>query len=285
MDAEFDTLTRWVGRRESATDVIAPGPAERLSATLGREDAAPRPGDALPPGWHWLYFLEATPRADLGSDGHARRGGFLPPVTLPRRMWAGGRIAFHRPLRVGAAARRESEVLSVAPKRGRGGPLVFVTVRHVVSDGDGPAIEEEHDIVYRDAPHPATPPPRGEPPPAEAAWRRAFEPDAALLFRFSALIFNAHRIHYDRDYATGAEGYPGLLVHGPLTAILLLDLLRDECPGRRLARFDYRALAPLFDTAPFTVAGAPQGDGAVLWAERSDGALAMRATAALEPVG
>ena len=280
-------LAAWVGRRESAEDVIAPGPAARLAATLGRDDPPPRAGDALPPGWHWIYFLEATPRAELGPDGHAKRGGFLPPVTLPRRMWAGGRIAFARPLRIGEAVRRESEILSVTPKQGRAGRLVFVTVRHVISGEDGPAIDEEHDIVYRDAPRPgqAAPPSKSPPPgkmaPSDPPWRRVVEPDPALLFRFSALIFNAHRIHYDRDYVTGEENYPGLLVHGPLTAILLLDLLRDECPGRRLTHFDYQAMAPLFDTAPFTVAGAPEGDGAVLWAETSDGVLAMRGEARL----
>ena len=279
-------LAAWVGRRESAEDVIAPGPAARLAATLGRDDPPPRSGDPLPAGWHWIYFLEATPRAELGPDGHARRGGFLPPVTLPRRMWAGGRIAFPRPLRIGEAVRRESEILSITPKQGRAGRLVFVTVRHVISGEDGPAIDEEHDIVYREAPRPGGPPPGtappARPPVADPPWRRLVEPDAALLFRFSALIFNAHRIHYDRGYVTGEEGYPGLLVHGPLTAILLLDLLRDECPGQPLARFDYQALAPLFDTAPFTLAGAPAGDTATLWAEGPDGTMAMRGTATLE---
>ncbi len=264
----------WVGRRESAEDIISPGPVSRLAATLGRDDPPPRPGDHLPPCWHWLYFLEATPRADLSSDGHAKRGGFLPPVTMPRRMWAGGRIAFPRPLHVGEAVRRESEILSITPKQGRGGPLVFVTVRHVVSGEDGPAVDEEHDIVYRGADAGETRP--GEQPPGDSLWRREITPDIAMLFRFSALIFNAHRIHYDRGYATGTEGYPGLVVHGPLIAMLLLDLLRDEAPGRDLARFDYQALAPLFDTAPFTLAGTPD----MLWAERPDGTLAMRGTTA-----
>ncbi len=193
----------------------------------------------------------------------------------------GGRIAFPRRLRIGEAVRRESEILSVTPKQGRGGRLVFVTVRHLISGEDGPAIDEQHDIVYRDAPRPGAVPPPGKAPPHEPAWRRLVEPDAALLFRFSALIFNAHRIHYDRDYVTGEAGYPGLLVHGPLTAILLLDLLRDECPGQPLARFDYQALAPLFDTAPFTLAGVPDGDTVTLWAEGPDGTVAMRGMATL----
>ncbi|MFP6729447.1 MAG: MaoC family dehydratase N-terminal domain-containing protein [Alphaproteobacteria bacterium] len=261
----------WVGRRETAEDVISPAPVSRLAATLGRYDPAPRPGDPLPPCWHWLYFLEATPRADLSPDGHARRGGFLPPSDLPRRMWAGGRLTFHKPLRVGEAARRESEILSITAKQGRSGDLLFVTVRHEISGEDGVAVTEEHDIVYREASSGSAARP-GEQPPNDALWRREITPDAALLFRFSALIFNAHRIHYDREYATITEGYPGLVVHGPLTAILLLDLLRDETPGRELAGFDYQALAPLFDTASFTLAGT----ATMLWAERPDGTMAMR---------
>ncbi len=276
---DLTQLAEWVGRRESVEDVIVPGPAERLAATLGHHEPTPRAGDALPPAWHWIYFLEATPRNGLADDGHARRGGFLPPVTLPRRMWAGGRIAFERPLRIGEAVRRESEILSITPKEGCSGRLVFVTVRHVISGEDGPAIVEEHDIVYRDAPPADAPPPTGKTPPGDPTWRRVVEPNAALLFRFSALIFNAHRIHYDRDYVRNVEGYPGLLVHGPLTAILLLDLLRESCPDLRLRRFDYQAMAPLFDTAPFTVAGKADHEGMALWAETPDGVMAMRGDA------
>ena len=260
----------WLGRRESAEDVIAPGPVARLLATLGRSDPPPREGDALPPLWHWLYFLEATPRGRLAPDGHARRGGFLPPSELPRRMWAGGRLTFHKPLKLGETARRVTEIISITPKRGRGGDLLFVTLRHVISGGDGAAITEEHDIVYREAAAAGARP--GERPPMEPRWRREFTPDPALLFRFSGLTFNAHRIHYDRDYARETEGYAGLVVHGPLIAILLLELLRDEAPDRELTGFDYQALAPLFDTAPFTLAGTPE----MLWAECPDGTMAMR---------
>lgn len=262
----------WVGRCETAEEVIAPQPVARLIATLGRDGPPPAAGDALPPLWHWLYFLEATPRGQLADDGHARRGGFLPPSDLPRRMWAGGRLTFHKPLRIGEAARRESEIISITPKRGRSGELLFVTLRHVISGEAGAAITEEQDIVYREAPSGAAPP--GEQPPGDALWRRDFTADPALLLRFSCLTFNAHRIHYDRDYAVHTEGYGGLVVHGPLIALLLLDLLRDEAPGRDLAGFDYQALAPLFDTAPFTLAGTHQ----TLWAERPDGTLAMRGT-------
>ena len=278
-------LSAWVGRRETAEDVIAPGPAARLAAMLDRDDPPLRSREALPPGWHWLYFLSATPQARLGTDGHDMRGSFLPPVELPRRMWAGGRMTFREPLRVGEAAARESEVVSVTPKRGRSGALVFVTLRHVISLGDGPAVEDEHDIVYREAPRPDDPAPVPQMPPRAPAWRRAVHADPVLLFRFSALTFNGHRIHYDRAFATEVEGYPGLVVHGPLIAILLLDLLRRERPDELLARFEYRALAPLFDSAPFTVAGAPDPDGrsVALWAEGPAGDMAMTATATLAP--
>ncbi|MFQ5958379.1 MAG: MaoC family dehydratase N-terminal domain-containing protein, partial [Alphaproteobacteria bacterium] len=273
----------WVGRRRSAEDVIAPGPVARLAATLDRDDPPPAAGDALPPGWHWLYFLHATPHKGLGPDGHDVRGGFLPPVALPRRMWAGGRMTFGEPLRIGESARRESEIVSITPKEGRAGALVFVTVRHVFSGEGGTAVEEEHDVVYREAPQAGAPEPAPAMPPQAPAWEHRVDPDPVLLFRFSALTFNGHRIHYDRDYATGVEGYPGLVVHGPLTAILLLDLLRRSLPDRAPARFDYRALVPLFDTAPFTVAGAPGEDGrsAALWAARPDGAMAMSGTVTL----
>ena len=275
MTDDTDALTAWVGRRQSLEDRIAAGPVERLAATLDRDDPAPLPGDPLPPAWHWLYFLPSSPQSTLGHDGHDARGGFLPPTELPRRMWAGGRFAFKQPLRIGEAARRDSEIASVTPKQGRHGPLVFVTVRHTVSGENGPAIEEEHDIVYRDAPKPDAPTPAPIEATREAVWRRAVDPDPVLLFRFSALTFNAHRIHYDRPYVTGEEGYPGLLVHGPLLAILLLDLLRREAPDRALASFDYRAMAPVFDTAPFTVAGAPNDDGASVWIAGADGGVAM----------
>ncbi len=285
MSDDLAHLSAWVGRRERAEDVIAPGPAARLAATLDRDDRPPRPGDALPPAWHWLYFLSATRHSMLGADGHDSRGGFMPPVELPRRMWAGGRMTFHRHLRIGEEAVRESEVVSVTPKRGKSGDLVFVTVRHVVSGSDGPAVTDEHDIVYLDRSRPGDPGGAPHQPPRTAVWRRAIHPDPVLLMRFSALTFNAHRIHHDLAYATGVEGHPGLVVHGPLIAVLLLDLVRRERPGDTPTGFDYQARAPLFDTAPFTLAGAPAEDGrsAALWAEGPDGGAAMTATATFAP--
>jgi len=195
-------------------------------------------------------------------------------------MWAGGRIEFLQPLRIGDAVRRDSEIISVESKHGRSGDLVFVTVRHTVSTGDEIAVREEHDIVYRDAAKPGEPPPQGKPAPANAAWRRALVGDPVLLFRYSALIFNAHRIHYDLDYAREEEHYPGLIVHGPLQTTLLLDLCRRHEP-RPVKRLEYRALYPVFHTERFTVNGNPGADGASadLWTANAAGNYAMTGTA------
>jgi len=205
---------------------------------------------------------------------------FLPPVPFERRMWAGGRIQFVTPLHIGDEITRQSEIMDVAPKEGKNGPLVFVLVRHRITGPDGLAIEEEHDIVYRgDVPASEAPPPPEKP--AAAPWQRVIEPDIAMLFRYSALIFNAHRIHYDRDYVTKEEGYPGLIVHGPLIATLLMDLCRRENPKVDLTRFDYRARGPIFDAGPFTVAGTPADDAraASLEARDHEGRVAMTAKA------
>ena len=273
-------LEKWIGKRRSMIDTVVAWPISALSATLDRRDGVPQPGDAIPPGWHWLYFLETNPASELADDGHPRRGDFLPPVELPRRMWAGGRIEFSRPLTVGAAIRRDSEIISVASKRGRSGDLVFVTVRHTVTVAGDAAITEEHDIVYRDAPRAGEPPASPRPAPANPAWRREINANAAMLFRFSALIFNAHRIHYDIDYCRDEEGYPGLVVHGPLQTILLLDLCR-RYETRPVRKFDYRAMHPLFHQEAFTVNGTPAADGAsaTLWTATPTGGYAMTASA------
>jgi 3-methylfumaryl-CoA hydratase len=274
------SLRDWVGKTETRSDTITAWPAAALSATLDRNDAAPGPGDELPPGWHWLYFLDAAAASELGADGHPRRGGFLPPVSLPRRMWAGGRIEFLRPLRIGDAVRRDSEIVSVDPKQGRSGDLVFVTVRHTISTDEEVTIREEHDIVYRGAAQPGDPPSPAKPAPQQAAWQRSLTGDPVLLFRYSALTFNGHRIHYDLDYARGEEHYPGLIVHGPLQTTLLLDLCRRH-EARPIRKLDYRALHPVFHTERFTVNGSPASDGtkADLWIANGTGNYAMTATA------
>ncbi len=280
-------LQQWIGREETRTDVVAPVPVAALSATLDRDDPAPRPGDVLPPLWHWLYFLPIHRQSELGPDGHARRGGFLPPVPLPRRMWAGGLLEFHQPLRVGQAMTRVSRIVDVKYKQGRTGALVFVLVRHEISNERGLALTEEHDMVFRDHPRPGEPSPAPQPAPAEAAWQRTILPDDVLLFRYSALTFNGHRIHYDRRYVAEVEGYPGLVVHGPLMATLLLDLLRRSLPQAQVSRFKFRAISPVFDGAPLAVCGAPAGSGPEdkvirLWVQTPAGNLAMDGEAVLQ---
>jgi 3-methylfumaryl-CoA hydratase len=288
-DARLEGLRAWVGRREMQTDTVTAAPVAGLIATLDRDDPVPVEGTPLPPLWHWLYFLPRQRQSELGPDGHARRGGFLPPVPLPRRMWAGSRLTWQpdNPLRVGEAVERVSRIASVEHKRGRSGDLVFVQVEHALSNARGQALTEVHDIVYRGAAQAgrtaAAPSDAPADSTAEVSWRREIVPDDVLLFRYSALTFNGHRIHYDRRYATGTEGYPGLVVHGPLIATLLLDLLRREWPGAVVAGFRFRALQPVFDGHALRLCGQPAPDGrsARLWALDAQGRRAVEAEADL----
>jgi 3-methylfumaryl-CoA hydratase len=278
-------LQTWVDKTEVLQDFITAAPVSGLSATLDRADAPPLPGTALPALWHWLYFLPQHQQSLLGSDGHAQRGGFLPPVPLPRRMWAGGRLQWQasNPLVVGDALQRVSRVVSVTHKAGRTGDLVFVLVKHEVHNRTGLALTEEHDIVYRANPQPGDAVPSPQLAEKDRAWSMLIKPDDVLLFRYSALTFNGHRIHYDRRYVTQVEGYPGLIVHGPLIATMLVDLLRRNMPEAKLTGFEFRAVRPVFDIAPFSVHGKPSADGKTvqLWTEDSEGWLTMQATATL----
>ena len=278
-------LRSWSGRTETLSDQITAGPMRGLSATLDRDDPVPGSGMALPPLWHWLYFLPQPRQSELGPDGHAKRGGFLPPVPLPRRMWAGGRLQWVQgnPLLVGDAVQRTSRIESVNHKAGRTGELLFVQVAHEIHNSLGLALTEAHDIVYRAAARPGYPAAPSVTAEKGAAWQRAITPDDVLLFRYSALTFNSHRIHYDRKYVTEVEGYPGLIVHGPLIATLLVDLVRRQLPGAFIQRFDFKALRPTFDRHPFRLNGQPSPDGKSvrLWAEDHDGWLTMQATAEL----
>jgi len=279
-------LQAWIGREEVRSDIISAAPVARLSAALDYGESRAVQGQTLPLPWHWLYFLPATAASDVDVDGHGKRGGFLPPVPLPRRMWAASSIQVQVPLAVGDRVRRASAVVDVSHKQGGSGQLVFVTLRHRVFRQQGPAadgqlaLEEEQSLVYREAAGSGAPS-RVMPPPAEAQWSRRILPDPVLLFRYSALTFNSHRIHYDRDYAIGVEGYPGLVLQGPLTATLLLDLLYREVPGAQVVTFSFRGIRPLLEGQPLQVQGRLDGRSARLWALDASGALAMEAQASL----
>jgi 3-methylfumaryl-CoA hydratase len=281
LHVDISYLEKWIGKTETVTDQVTPTPIAALRATLDIEAPRPKPGDPVPPLWHWMYFLSIHKLSELDPDGHAKLGGFLPPIPLPRRMWAGGRFEFRRPLRVGETYTRTSRIVDVKQKEGRTGTLVFVFVRHEIGNAEGIALTEEQDLVYRAEAKPGDPAPLPRPAPAGAAWERVVKPEDVLLFRYSALTFNGHRIHYDRRFATETEGYPGLVVHGPLIATLLLDLLRRHMPEARVTKFEFRSVCPLFDTASFSLHGKPESDGKTisLWASDPDGDLAMLALA------
>jgi len=274
----LDDMHAWIGRTRSVQDFLSPWPAKALIATLDERDDEPRMGDPLPPLWHWLYFLEAAPASAIGPDGHGERGEFLPPITLPRRMWAGSRFRFDGPpLRIGDTARRLSAIKSIEPKTGATGAMVFVTVEHTLSGPQGTALVEEHDIVYREAARPGEAAREPRPAPTDSTAARTIVPDPVLLFRFSALTFNGHRIHYDQPYVTGVEGYPGLIVHGPLLGLLQIELARRANTGRTPATFEFRALSPAFAGAPFTVAARREGDGSfTTWIAGAKGGLAQQ---------
>lgn len=278
-----ENLESWIGRSETLRDTITAAPVRGLNATLDHPAIGVENGTPLFPLWHWLYFLPQHRQSEIGPDGHAKRGGFLPPVPLPRRMWAGSQFEFRAPVRVGDAVERTSTIADVTRKEGRTGTLVFVKVRHELrcNGAADPAIVEFHDIVYRDARKPGD----VDPPPTPAPvgeWQREVVPDDVLLFRYSALTFNGHRIHYDRKYVTEVEGYPGLIVHGPLIATLLMDLLRRHAPDAQVASFRFKAVRPTFDLHPFQVNGRREGNEVKLWAQDHEGWLTMDATATLK---
>lgn len=278
-------LRQWLGRSETKTDQIHATAANALAATLDQQPVYLE-GSALPPLWHWIYFWSMSAQSELGVDGHPQRGGFLPPVPLPRRMWAGGRFRFVAPLLIGAVASRSSAITRIDTKSGSSGPLAFVTVSHQISSEGQVCVLEEHDIVYREIPVPGTAAiAAAKLAPATSLWSRTISPDPVLLFRYSALTFNGHRIHYDRNYVTSVEGYPGLIVHGPLIATLLIGMLHEHLPQEQIAEFEFRAVGPLFDTEAFSIHAQPDADGRTvqLWAANARGELAMQAKATLFP--
>lgn len=289
----MDDLSQWVGRTQRMRETIDARLVRWLAATLDRAELLQASeGAVLPPVWHWAFFNAVEPMAALGRDGHPKRGGFLPATAQPRRMWAGSRLRWHGELKVGQLVERTSTILKCEAKRGRSGEMVLVTVGHEYHAGGARVLDEEHDIVYRDE---ASAEERAALAQLADQARRGqvqFERRGAIvrevtvgpvqMFRYSACTFNGHRIHYDRDYARDVEGYPGLVVHGPLIATLLLEFLQAEAaPGRRVERFEFRALRPTFDIAPFALHADPAAaDGAVvLWSTNNVGAVGIQATA------
>lgn len=273
-DLDIDHLRQWIGREETKSELLTPAAVDRFNATFDFT-GEPRDGDAAPAMIHLCLAPPAAPTAQLGPDGHPARGGFLPPVPLPRRMWAGGSFSFTGDIRVGETVTRRSTIRDVSVKHGRTGTLCFVTVDHFIDSNGREAVRERQDIVYRgtdSAPaKPADPAPHG-------AHRRRVEPSAALLFRYSALTFNGHRIHYDAPYVREVEGYPGLIVHGPLQASQLVHLA-EKIGGRVPARFDFRSLSTIFDTADYTLNAEVDGDALRLWTAQIGGPVAMEARA------
>lgn len=282
MDNSGKALSDWIGSQEVREEIIAEFPAQAAAAMLDLDAKPMSRGNPLPPLWHWFYFLPKAPRSQIDHDGHPKRGGFFPPVDLPRRMFAGARTRFFEPITIGETAIRQGEIIKVSEKSGKSGRLVFVTARYRIQQGDTIRVEEEQDIVYKE-PGPPIPAPQTVPslPDAPAgSWVKDVTPDTVLLFRFSALTFNAHRIHYDRPYACNEEGYPGLVVHGPLTAVLLADMTRENST-KRIVRFQFQGRAPLFDLHPFRLVGQPAGDKVMLDAFGPEGEVVMHASAEL----
>lgn len=276
------SFQEYVGRTETRTDMVSPLAIRGLAATLDIPEPEVAPGGLLPPLWHWMLFQEWAPAHGLGPDGHPKRGGFLPPVhDLPRRMWAGGRVRFFAPLHAGDPVHRTSTILKIDEKSGGSGRLVFVTVRHLIEGPAGAASEEEQDIVYRGAEGAAVRAAAPAPEPPSGAFGRSVQPDPVLLFRYSALTANGHRIHYDLDYVTREEGYPGLIVHGPLQATWLADLVRRHHPARAIARFAYRGRRPAFHQNPLRLVGWKDGEEIRLETRDHEGAVCMSAEAVL----
>ncbi len=275
---DLEHLRRWIGRSTQASDVVTAQLTRALRATLFLEIGEPKPGDAAPFTVHWCLAQPVFPMSELGPDGHPARGGFLPPVPLPRRMWAGGELEFFDTLRVGDEVVRTSRIADVTMKTGSTGPLCFVSVDHLVTTSRGTAIRERHDIVYRDvSPTPAAP---AKPPaPPTAQHRETHMADTVLLFRYSALTFNGHRIHYDRDYVTRVEGYPGLIFHGPMQAALLVEFAARLHGGAAPKKFSYRGVQPLFEGSEFSVNANEVESGLELWTANSQGQPTMKGTA------
>jgi 3-methylfumaryl-CoA hydratase len=277
---DLDHLRQWIGRTTEASDIVTAQLVKGLRATLFQEIGEPKAGDAAPFTTHWCLAQPVFPMSQLSQDGHPSRGGFLPPVPLPRRMWAGGELRFLDTLRVGDEPKRSSRISDVTMKTGSTGTLCFVSVEHEVTTSRGTAIRERQDIVYREmssTPQAASAKPAAPPPAAQ--HRETHMADPVLLFRYSALTFNGHRIHYDRDYVTKVEGYPGLIFHGPLQATFIVELAAKLHDGKPPKKFSYRGLQPLFEGSEFSINANQTDNGMELWTANSAGQPTMKGTA------
>lgn len=281
---DIDHLNEWIGRTEASDDVASVGPVSRLAAMLNAPEDRWELGDDLPPLWHWLYFLPDADQTDIGEDGHPKRGDFLPPISLQRRMFAGGRVRFIRPIRLGHELRRVSRIESIEHKKGRHGDLIFVKVRNEIRADDELSLVEVQNLVYIDSKGSGPYHVAGSKSLPSTTWRWSIDPTPTLLFRYSALTFNAHRIHYDRPYATTIEGYPGLVVQGPLIATLMMEMVRRE-ESRKVVSLDYQIRLPLFDDGPVTILGTKESDAVGLEAYDHKGRLGVSGSAGLRPVG
>ena len=274
-ELKAETLNAYVGRSRAEHDVVTANQAQAMAALLDRDPAQFQTGAALPEYWHWIYFKPIVPQSNLGTDGHPRRGTFLPPIDLPRRMWAGGRLQFLHPIGIGDEIERKTEILSVEEKDGRSGKLVVLKLRHLVSNASGPCVDEQQDLVYCEIPKPDQPSRQQARAPDNVDWQETFIPNTVILFRFSALTFNNHRIHYDYPYVTQVEGYRGLVVHGPLTALLLLEAAKRHATRAPIS-YEYRAIGPLFNDEPITLSGRTKETASEVWAIGPTGAVAMQ---------
>jgi 3-methylfumaryl-CoA hydratase len=278
--SETGIFEEWIGRTETVRQVAERWPILGLCAVLDKREA-PSPGEPIPLAAHWTYFGPMIPQSQIGSDGHPQRKGFLPPVVQPRRMWAASDITFSGEIRIGDLVTKTARIADISEKEGKTGSLIFVNVDNRYHVEDREVLSETQTLVYRDHPSPGEASPPVKAAPTDAAWSHRIDPDPTLLFRYSAVTFNAHRIHYDEPYATGEEGYPGIVVHGQLTATLLLDQFRMRFPDRPVRSFNFRAVKPLFSGQPFFLEGMEKGDGAYsLWARDEAGALSLIATLA-----
>jgi 3-methylfumaryl-CoA hydratase len=276
---DLDHLRQWIGRTSEASDIVTAQLVKGLRATLFQEIGEPKRGDPAPWTVHWCLAQPVFPMSELSQDGHPTRGGFLPPVPLPRRMWAGGELEFFEPLRVGDETTRTSRISDVTMKTGSTGILCFVSVEHLITTSRGTAIRERQDIVYRDMSTSQAAPAKPAAPPPAAQHRESHMADPVLLFRYSALTFNGHRIHYDRDYVTKVEGYPGLVFHGPMQAAFLVEFAA-KLHGAAPKKFSYRGVQPLFEGSEFSVNANATAAGMELWTANSAGQPTMKGSAA-----